>query len=594
MKYRFAERITAIKNWVNSFLINMKLALNVDLKSTLVLIFSAFITGIAPVVLAITTGMVVGQFIPGSTASISKIIVIYTITYSMLQFGHIGVVSQRGWLAERITITMSKQIMKLPPKWIGIEHFENKEIYDKIETVDNLIGSMASVFFVQAITSTITCIGTFGLLWVIDWRIAILSSIIIIPLAIWQAKESRKSQIDIQRLSPNYRRINYLLELSTEIKTAKEIKLLNAEKFILDNYQKHSQSILKELSYIRLKEGIKSISGTIICGLSLGVICGLIVFWSIDSQLDPVKLAIFFVAIKEGQQAVGQLYSFMWAFSTLTVFFSTMIEMQKFEGLPQGTQNITEIESLSTNNISFTYQGRTRAALSDINISIKRGEILVIVGENGAGKSSLIKLFTRMYDPKEGTLNINGNDLKQFDTTSYRDLLGVSMQDVGRFPLTLKENIFFDKNDCMENVEEVFKKIDMETYVAKLPKGGDELVGRQWGGIEMSGGQWQKIGSARVFARPNANLLIMDEPNRFLDAHAEADLLDNIAKYIRNNNLSCIFITHRLGAARIGDRVLVMHDGKIVESGTHAELIKNQGKYSKLWNKQKEQYQLVD
>ncbi len=595
MKAKITKKISEFNTWLASLWINLKLAFNVDLRSALSTIFFSLLTGIAPIVLAVTTGILVGQFMPGSTISIGKVVLIFAVTYSMLQFGRIGMLSQRGRLADRITKTMSERLMQLPSKWRGVEHFENKELYDKIATVDRLIGSMASVIFGQAITSAMTSLGTFILLWVLDWRVAVISSVVIIPIAIWQAKETMKSETNIHILSPEYRKLDYLLELSTEAKTAKEIKLLNAENFILDTYQRYSKKILKELWHIRVKEGLQSVIGTIIGGLALGGICWLAAFWSLNGQWDPVKLAIFFVAIREGQRAVSQVYLFIRAFSTLTLVFSTMSEMQNFKGLPSGTQNITEVESLAVHNMSFVYPGlgRNQPALSQIEIHIKRGEIIVIVGENGAGKSSLIKLLTRMYDPTAGTITINGDDLRQFNVNSYRSLLASSLQDVGRFPLTLKENIFFGRNDAADNIADIFKKIDLTDYVAKLPKGENELVGRQWNGIEMSGGQWQKIGAARVLAR-KADLLILDEPNTFLDAHAEAALLGNIVEHIRGNKLSCIFITHRLGAARIGDRILVMQDGKIIESGTHKELLETAGRYSQLWLMQKEQYQMAD
>ena len=235
-------------------------------------------------------------------------------------------------------------------------------------------------------------------------------------------------------------------------------------------------------------------------------------------------------------------------------------------------------------NLTFSYPGALRPVFEGLDLDIPHGQITALVGVNGAGKSTLIKLLSRLYDPEAGTIMLSGVDIREFDPLSYRTHIGAVMQDFSRFHLTLQENVTLGRIDdpvCEQKLEEAIVQSGLGKLVSKLPDGVMTILGRQFDerGTDLSGGQWQRVALARALYR-NAPLLLLDEPTSALDAEAERELFRNYRELMQDR--TTLFVTHRLQTARLAHYILVMEDGKIVERGTHDELVARQGRYATL------------
>lgn len=242
-------------------------------------------------------------------------------------------------------------------------------------------------------------------------------------------------------------------------------------------------------------------------------------------------------------------------------------------------------------NVSFTYPDSPKKALSNVSFTISKGQDIAIVGHNGAGKTTLIKLLLRFYDPTEGRILIDGVDLKDIELNSWYRQLGTLFQDFARYDLSLSENIQMgniDKYD-KKSIESALQDANGKDILRDLKNGWGQRLGR-WmqDGQELSVGQWQKVAIARALFR-NAPILIMDEPTANIDAEAEAEIFENLKKVYRDKSL--IFISHRFSTVRMADRIIVIDQGKLVEQGSHSDLIKEKGLYAKYFNLQKKGYE---
>lgn len=246
---------------------------------------------------------------------------------------------------------------------------------------------------------------------------------------------------------------------------------------------------------------------------------------------------------------------------------------------------------LEMKNVSFAYLGQDKEVLKDINLSIRKKEKIVLVGENGAGKTTLVKLLMRLYDPTKGQLTLNGTDVREYAVKEYRNLFGTVFQDFKILSLTVAENVLMRrmKEEDRETVEEALKNSGVYEKVMSLPKGIETTLTKEFDsdGAVLSGGENQKIAIARVFAK-NCEIAILDEPSSALDPIAEYQMYESMLKACENK--AVVFISHRLSSAVLADKIYMLENGRIVESGSHEELMKSDGKYAQMFRFQAGNY----
>jgi ATP-binding cassette subfamily B protein len=245
-------------------------------------------------------------------------------------------------------------------------------------------------------------------------------------------------------------------------------------------------------------------------------------------------------------------------------------------------------------NVSFTYPGKRSAALNQVSFTIHAGEAVALVGHNGAGKTTLVKLLTRLYEPDEGEILIGGCNIKEYDLETLRQSIGVIFQDYVNYYLTARENIAVGQIDEIENRELIGKaarKSGANVIIERLPQGYETTLGRWFTNLQestqLSGGEWQKIALARAFMR-EAQIMILDEPTSALDARAEYDVFQHFRTLTERR--TALFISHRFSTVRLADRILVLEHGRIIESGTHEELLAGGARYAELFRLQAEAY----
>lgn len=262
------------------------------------------------------------------------------------------------------------------------------------------------------------------------------------------------------------------------------------------------------------------------------------------------------------------------------------------EKIPEDQKGIMPsetMEELSFEHVSFSY--KDEKTIKDLNFTVCKGESIALVGHNGAGKTTIIKLLLRLYDPTEGVIRLNGIDIREYDLRAYRNLFATAFQDFKLFGMTVKENVLMGTHPENEDekVKDALIKAGVYDRVLALPQGINTMMTKEFDdeGAVLSGGESQKIAVARAFLKPSP-IRIFDEPSSALDPIAEYELFNSIMKDGQAHTM--IFISHRLSTTRLADRIVMLENGQVAERGTHEELLKANGQYAKMWRVQAGQY----
>lgn len=500
-------------------------------------------------------------------------------------------------LGERVMLSTNLLLLESIHKTPGMMLFEETSQRDRLETLRDTTTWLPLQMVEFTFSFFTSFLSLIGILVVVSSVSPVLTCLLLLSLIPYIVLSNRFSRLEwdyTHEQAEARRRLSYDREMLLHRKTAKEMKLFSLE----DYFRKHYRDTFSKMfrGYQRLQ--YKTLQGTWGSALFYGIVAGLGYFW-------------LTLEIGKGQMTLGSISLYLGALFQLSSHLKNtandgieMVEVWRMgrdfaafltlkSDLTLANQPLPQAEeplSIRFEDVSFRYPQRDEWVLKDVSFTIRPGECVAFVGENGAGKSTIVKLICRFYDVTKGRILINGVDIRQIDIDQLRNAISVVFQQFGQYGLTLAENVALGdlrKKDQMEEIKKVIQKVEMEEEVARLRKGYQQMMGREWNGTDLSGGQWQRIALARAFLK-NASLLILDEPTASLDVEAEYQLYRQFHQLIKDR--TTILISHRFSTVRMADRILVLKGGRFVEDGTHQELLERKGEYAKMLALQQKRY----
>lgn len=400
-------------------------------------------------------------------------------------------------------------------------------------------------------------------------------------------------------LSEKNKQVNYFYRLFYTPNFIKDIKTSSIEKFIFDKKQNVNEEILD----LSKKENQTTSKYKIILNLlELAEYVFAAAYYAYMVIIKVISISSYFTSLNAYQQiknSINSLLSSYTSFYDNSLFADDYIEfMRSNENITNNTDGIVlnsnSIESITFLNVTFKYPNANSYALRNVTFSINKGDKIAIVGKNGAGKTTLVKLLLRLYDPEDGKIMINGIDIKKYNTHSLRSSIGTLFQDYVIYAFSVYDNIALGRNISRNSVERALSNVGMLDKIKGLNQGIDTPISSQLykGGVEFSGGETQKMAISRVFCS-TLPVFVLDEPTSNLDPYSEFDLYSKLLDSSKGD-MTFMVISHRLTFTHKMSKILVLEDGKIVECGTHAELIKNNGTYAKMYKLQTEKFNGTD
>lgn len=398
-------------------------------------------------------------------------------------------------------------------------------------------------------------------------------------------------QNPLQRKRDYTSRVLYLADY------AKEIRLSNVKQKLIENFTETNRTLVERIRYFGKKTAGLSLLDRI--GANYLLIYGYLFYLT---YLVLVKKALSygdFIGLYRGVNDLsGNILDFG---ESMTQFQKHSLYIEKFRvflnyspQMSDGELPVPKVEELvlTFNHVSFQYENAAQPTLQDVNLVIHPREKLALVGYNGAGKTTLVKLLMRLYDPTEGSIELNGVDIRRYSLEEYRNCFGVVFQDFKLFAATVAENVMMDrvtKEDEAE-VRSALEKSDFAGRLASLEDGTATILTREFSkkGVNLSGGEAQKVAIARIFTR-NRQVVILDEPSSALDPVTEYEINQNMLREAGEKTM--VYISHRLSTTKMADRIVMLENGRIIENGSHQELIRLGGKYAQMFAMQAEKYQ---
>ncbi len=483
---------------------------------------------------------------------------------------------------------------------LDMEYFENSEFKNTLEKVrdsyeyrplnmmDNLLFTFQSI--VQIITSIIVLASLSPFLILVVFILAV-------PELISKIKQSELSWGIWDAQAEIRKRFWYVSTLLQERDSIKEMRLFELPGRFLTELKNIQENIYKENKTLATKYlGINALFN-LLSGVTFIAVLFFIIWQALYKKITVGDISYYTTVITNLQNGIGGFFRNIVKLFSESLYVSSIFEV--LDAQPKIIQpekpvhlKLNKAPRIEFKNINFKYPGSKHQVFKDFSLTINPGEKIALVGENGAGKTTLVKLLARFYDLDSGEILIEGINLKDLDLTSWYKYLGILFQDFVRYEYKVKENIHFGKIWEQEVADEIVaaaKQSGADPMIQKLEKGYEQMLGRTFeGGVELSAGQWQRIALARGFLK-DAQVLILDEPTSSIDAKAEAEIFGKVEKLSKDK--SVIIISHRFSTVRNADKIFVIDNGQIIESGSHQELMKINAQYANLFNLQAKGYQ---
>lgn len=480
-----------------------------------------------------------------------------------------------------------------------LEYYENPEYYDILHHTQQEAPSRTALVLKDFVTLsrgilslTIIAIALAS----IHWMLALLLFATKIPDVLIHLKYAREVHSLGRQQAATERKANYYNWLLTDSWHAKENRLFNLGTLFHHRFQELRQQLFQERLAIFSKSIVRRFVGTNSGNLGGIVLLVVVTYQTFQGEITIGDFVLCYWIFRWGTANLQITLKSMLDLYENNLFLSSLYEFLALPSLVKSplkpcVMPKTLESGIVFEGVSFQYPTGTRQCLQEISLSVRPGELVALVGENGVGKTTLIKLLCRLYDPIAGRITWDGVDLREFNTTELRQEISVVLQDYAHYDLTVRENISFGNLKLSNEHEQVIqaaKRSGAHPVIQRLPHQYDTLLGKRFmDGEELSIGQWQKVALARAFFR-DAQVLVLDEPTSALDAKAEAEVFDQFRRLVKDR--AAMIISHRLSTIKNVDRIYVLDQGKIVEEGKHEQLMQLNGIYAHLFEIQAQNY----
>lgn len=508
-------------------------------------------------------------------------------------------------LGDLFSNAMSVRLMEHAAK-LDLAQFEDPEFYDHLERARRqTVGRIALLTLLLSMSQdALTLLTLAGALIAYSPWLLLLLAIAVIPSFLGETHFASLGYSLLFRWTPERRQLDYLRYVGASDKTAKEVQMFGLAPWITERYATLSQRFYEENRDLSVRRGLVSALLSILGTIGYYAAYVIILLHAVRGEITIGMLTFLAASFARGRDVIQSILM-----SASNVFEQALylrdlfvfLDMQPTIESPPNARKVPEkIRSgFVFEDVGFRYPGSERWAVRNVDMVLQPGERVALVGENGAGKTTITKLMARLYDPTEGRITLDGVDLKEYDLASLRHSIGVIFQDFVRYDMRFDENIGvgeiesvradLDKNNgTPPAISAAAENSLAASLLPRFTKGYQQMLGRRFDdGVDLSGGEWQKIALARAYIR-DAQVLILDEPTAALDARAEYEVFLRFSELVAGR--MAVLISHRFSTVRMADRIIVLRHGKVEEQGSHEQLLANHGLYEELFAMQAHGY----
>ncbi|HWR21788.1 MAG TPA: ABC transporter ATP-binding protein [Verrucomicrobiae bacterium] len=498
-------------------------------------------------------------------------------------------------LTDEIRLTITADILK-HAAGLDIACFEDHRFHDVMERARQDTAQHFSQFLINVIgviNNGLQLVSLLLILVVIEPFITAVLAPVALPYLLFQLRLAGVRHVKEQTRTTGRRWTHYFVRLLTDPQSAAEVKLLDLAPLLINRYR----TLITEFRDQDRQLHFRSFVGGSAFALSAAVVFYLILSWvvyrALQSGLTVGDVAIYAGASSALRSNLSNVIQSMSNTVEHALFVSNLKEFLAIQPRIHDTGSTIPVSrqgEIELTHVSFSYPGSSQLILSDISLHIEPGETVALVGENGAGKTTLAKLIARLYEPDQGYIALDGVDIRQLPVAYLHSQLAFVLQGFGRYEATAADNIAYgDWRRLLhdqDQVKAIAKEANIQEMIERMPQTYGTMLGKMFGGHDLSTGQWQQLAVARAFAR-DACVLILDEPTASLDARAEHAIFSRFRELLKGR--TTILISHRFSTVSMADRILVLDQGRLIEQGTHQELMAHNGHYATLYNLQERQ-----
>lgn len=501
----------------------------------------------------------------------------------------------QGNVGEKFTAYVNLTLMQKAASLPGLDFLDNSRFHDQLNVLQEGARNRplnVMVLLVFLVRDMITLVTVSGVLATIGWWVPLLVLVSAFPHGRLTLRLREMGWNALISRTPEARAMEYESRVALGSQFAADVRLHDLFPWLMGRYEQAFNAAHSTMRNVRARQALQVTPASFITLLVSGGLFTWALLRARSGQISAGEVVIVVTGLAQVQQLVFGLIENTGFLFERILYFQMYFDFLELDPVvkdpPQPITLRDKTPDIEFKEVSFSYPDG-RLAVSGVNFVLRPGEKLAIVGENGAGKTTLVKLLLRYYDVSSGSILIDGIDLRQLEIAAWRSRIGAVFQDFGRFSYTVRDNIVLgDAHEGDPRLAHATSLSGVDTFLHSLPEGLESRLGKEFGGTELSGGQWQKIALARAIYR-DSDILVLDEPTSALDPRSEHELFAQFAQLASGK--SAFLITHRLGSVQMADRIVVLKAGQIVEEGTHDSLLTYGGEYQELWRMQAGQYE---